>query len=464
MEQCIRIDCQVHFNGSALGTDDWDKVGRQMARDASHGSFGEIQYFDHGADGLVRHEVCLPNTKGVSDSATIVLKLEPSIFPVEGGGLQHLLGVLSDTFGAGYARWGALSGEVRSVRLPFATSKYRGPAHTVREIREAFQLNEGEPLLAFSVKPRVGLGKDDLLRVCTEVLSEGFHIVEVDTRDIGWLGMSDWIEISKAAASVDAKRVTRFSCNLTIPWHKAEPKYRDLLAATSHPRVVKVDVGYEGLGTMQALRDTFGNKDEAPIITCYPIIRNALGTCVPLDTLIEVAALSGADIIYPGGRPSIPKLAGENFENYRGTRSTENLDESGRWRSVQRYADMIERGFPMPTVAGGIHPGELHAYYEWLGPDVAYFLGGAVALHKDGHKHGAALCRKIINHALSSKPSSDLRVTKNLSTSLIKECNDSYNSAKDFDANATAYVSPKALARHLEESSGTNQFSFRTRT
>jgi hypothetical protein len=41
----------------------------------------------------------------------------------------------------------------------------------------------------------------------------------------------------------------------------------------------------------------------------------------------------------------------------------------------------------------------LHAAYEMLGPDVAYFLGGAIALHPKGHKAGARLCVNILDEA-----------------------------------------------------------------
>jgi hypothetical protein len=42
---------------------------------------------------------------------------------------------------------------------------------------------------------------------------------------------------------------------------------------------------------------------------------------------------------------------------------------------VTRYHEIVKEGWPMPTIAGGVYAGELHAYYELLGPDVAYFVG-----------------------------------------------------------------------------------------
>jgi len=53
----------------------------------------------------------------------------------------------------------------------------------------------------------------------------------------------------------------------------------------------------------------------------------------------------------------------------------------------------------MPTYAAGVHPGHLHACYELLGPDVAYFLGGSIALHPKGPGAGAKLCVDVLGEA-----------------------------------------------------------------
>jgi ribulose 1,5-bisphosphate carboxylase large subunit-like protein len=55
----------------------------------------------------------------------------------------------------------------------------------------------------------------------------------------------------------------------------------------------------------------------------------------------------------------------------------------------------------MPTIAAGVHPGQLQAFYELVGPKVAYFLGGAVALHPEGHVAGAKLCVEVLEAAIN---------------------------------------------------------------
>lgn len=38
----------------------------------------------------------------------------------------------------------------------------------------------------------------------------------------------------------------------------------------------------------------------------------------------------------------------------------------------------------MPSIAGGVHAGQLPVYCEIFGPQVAFFMGGGVALHRNG--------------------------------------------------------------------------------
>src|SRR5205085_9817679 len=118
-----------------------------------------------------------------------------------------------------------------------------------------------------------------------------------------------------------------------------------------------------------ALREYFKPEDQ-PIITCYPILSGTLASRIGRETFLDMLVRSGADIIYPGGAPRIGRGDFVDFERA----------EQG----VRRYKEMIKRGWPMPSIAGGVHAGQLPVYYEIFGPDVAYFLGGGVALHLNG--------------------------------------------------------------------------------
>ena len=144
------------------------------------------------------------------------------------------------------------------------------------------------------------------------------------------------------------------------------------------------------MSSLQAIRLALG-EGPSPIVTCYPILRNQLTSAVGDLTWVEFLSLSGADIIYPGGRPTFPNERRPVWGSH----------ADGWSRAARIYDDMISRQWPMPTIAGGVHPGHLHACYELLGPKVAYFLGGAVALHPHSPVQGARLCVEVLENAIS---------------------------------------------------------------
>lgn len=76
----------------------------------------------------------------------------------------------------------------------------------------------------------------------------------------------------------------------------------------------------------------------------------------------------------------------------------------------------------MLSIAGGIYPGQLQAFFELLGPNVSWFLGGGVALHKDGPAEGAALCVQIATEAAERRQKAGTDWASDLSHSLSSAC------------------------------------------
>ena len=325
--------------------------------------------------------------------------LPAEMFPVDSGGLQLLVNILAgDMFPTEVlgCRWSNVC--VHSVELPpdlreRAVSTFRKSAHTIGTIRAAFRLPARRPLLAFSLKPRVGLSFSETRGITLGVLEAGFNIVEHDSRNLALRSapISDWIRLGIEAAQVGS-HVTAFAPNLSIPAPQLLDKASAWVEAISPygPPVIKVDGGLDGLSSLQAIRLAL-DEGSSPIVTCYPILRNQLTSAIGDSTWVDFLSLSGADIIYPGGRPTFP---GER-------RPVWGAHADGWSRAARIYDSMIARQWPMPTIAGGIHPGHLHACYELLGPQVAYFLGGAVALHPESPARGARLCVEILDNAIS---------------------------------------------------------------
>jgi len=324
--------------------------------------------------------------------------LPTELFPVSSGGLQLLVNLLAgDMFPteAVGCHWSDV--HVHSVDLPDeirleAIKAYRRNAHTIDDIRAAFQLDEQRPLLAYSLKPRVGLSFDETREITLAVLKAGFNIVELDARNLALRSapLEKWIGLGKEAAETGT-HVTAFSPNLSIP----APQLLDIVGkwtseiAPVGPPVVKIDGGLDGLSSLQAVRAGLSGA-QSPFITTYPILRNQLRTAIGDSTWVEFLALSGADIVYPGGRPTFPSER----------RPVWGAHVQGWARAARVYDELISRQWPMPTIAGGVHPGQLQAFYELVGPKVAYFLGGAVALHPEGPVHGAKLCVEVLDASM----------------------------------------------------------------
>jgi ribulose 1,5-bisphosphate carboxylase large subunit-like protein len=373
---------------------------KQCVSDAVEGSFDE--YPEHLKPMLrLQARRIFDESRRMDDHSEINFRfgLPSELFPINIGGLQLLVNLLAgDMFPteALGCRWSNV--HVHSLDLPDdlraeAMQSFRNTAHNIGEIRSSFKLPENRPLIAFSLKPRVGLTFDETKRITLDVLEAGFNIVELDARNLAMRSepIQQWIELGKEAAQVGA-HITAFSPNLSIP----APQLLDVVTEWTTeiqplgPPVIKVDGGLDGLSSIQAVRQGLNNP-YSPVITCYPTLRNQLASAIGDSTWVDFLSLSGADIIYPGGRPTFP--------NER--RPVWGAHVQGWSRAARVYDDMISRQWPMPTIAGGVHPGQLQAFYELVGPKVAYFLGGAVALHPGGPSQGAKLCVEVLNAAIA---------------------------------------------------------------
>jgi ribulose 1,5-bisphosphate carboxylase large subunit-like protein len=420
-------------SGKSIGTppsdDALNEAVFQCVSDASDGTFGRLPTVSAmSAEVLdVRFD---PPVDGGRRRVEFAFALSDGMFPVAAGGLQHLIGCLaSDTFPAqtGPCDWHET--EVRHVRLSndmraAAKFAFRRTARTPLETRDAFALKKGIPLVAFSFKPRVGFSHEAALTTTRKAIEGGVSLVEFDTRNLEEPGRaySEWVQLALTAAEAGAGqgRVATFAPNLShaspIAVHFARQwcADRELLEVL---KVVKVDGGLDGLSTLQGLRQLLDAEGvRQPIVTSYPLLRRAFRPSLGSDDFwIDVLTISGADIIYPGGRPSFPDEA----RKVGGDEATGLSNAQRRYRMLSSKEDG-----PMLTFAAGAHPGQLHVAYELLGPDVAYFLGGAIALHPKGVSAGARLCANILAEAaaLAEKAEDDDEpYSQPLNADLIRE-------------------------------------------
>src|SRR2546423_6039464 len=136
---------------------------RQVAQDAIFGTFGDFPSYWRGKWERKPSSLSGHNVEQQDDlSFTFELRLTEDFFRLQPAGLQHLIGVLAgDLF---YLKTPGVAPEtitVLEVVLPEtmkreAETAFRNErAHSIDSIRSQFRLQDKQPLLAFSFKPRL---------------------------------------------------------------------------------------------------------------------------------------------------------------------------------------------------------------------------------------------------------------------------------------------------------------------
>jgi hypothetical protein len=444
--------------GAQVTADEAFRFMDQVKNDALYGTYGTLdrdywlQRMSYDPDSLSEVELI---GSGHADSSGLTgydfeLRLNSSLFPPHMGGAQHLFGILAgDLLRFTLPPMSLKTWTVREISFPpdweeaeIASFRAENAANSIKSIRAAFALPSGRPLLAFSFKPRVGFDLKSLEEAATEVLSSGFNIVELDTRHLPLdrTMLDKLIAISSAMPDRFPKHVARLSLNLSMRSDIAIDAVHELCARCPAPTVIKIDGGFNGFSVVQSVRgkgrDGQRQRDGrkcGPIVTCYPLMQNTLAQYIPADQYVTRLAGSGVDIIYPGARPDIGNMV----------RSLEGAGAGNQIASVRRYQRLTEKGWPMLSIAGGIYPGQLQAYYELLGPDVAWFLGGGVALHKDGLRAGARLCVEIANESAEKKSKAGAGWSDDISEKLSEQADAMFRDRSLLDVEQLRYVSPK---------------------
>jgi len=411
---------------------DAERVVDQWQEDALTGSFAPVaDIYDDNEWETPKDQLAITKSvdhqRGSDDSFRFEIGLNLKYFPLGDGGLQHLIGIVAgDLFIARFSDLKVTDFQITELEHPDLSGQLE--QGTVATVRKNFGLHANQPLLAFSFKPRVGLKPSSMERVVLGVLSAGFNIVEMDTRQIildsehcDWL-----VELSKKAIKQGKAHITRFSPNLTMSAAlvvDTAKKFQE--AHDGLPWVVKVDGGLDGISTVQALRKQWPRSEGGGLtITSYPYLRNILSSRVPGDFMNHVLAAAGIDILYAGQRPSFSS-------------TTRQLDASASLHnSIRRYQAMYRSGYFIPTIAGGIKLGEIHAYIDLLWPNSAFFLGGCIAAHKNGAIEGAEVCVRVVEEAIKDRKKPEKKRKRHLSKSLIIEIESSY-------INHHQYISPR---------------------
>lgn len=420
----ITISLRLALKGDETQTIPYDtaiEVVDQVCRDAMHGTFGYIP----GLPALTIKPFEVEYEQERSQ-VSFKLTLPEDGLPGPTWVLQHLVGIVAGDLVPSSVAGCEVTGTVldvvlgRELEASLLGTFRMGKSNDIRELRKRFDLAPEMPLLGYAFKPRAGTDYDVTRRVVLNVLAAGFNYVVLDTRNTDVTGdnLEPWLDVIGEAASLSDDHVTAFCPNLSMPTLDLLPIVERILDRHrgDGPPVLKIDGGLDGMSSIQAVRREFG-VEPGPVISTYPLLQ--LPRALTRERFLYFLALSGADLGYPGGRPRFPNEVRPVWAE----------QTTALRRSLETYDRVLRRGWPTPLVAGGIHPGQLHALYELFGPDVGIFLGGGVAIHKGGPAAGATLCAKIVGEAakLATKASARGEPSdKLLPQALIREIEERY--------------------------------------
>lgn len=322
----IRIRFSATKEGKSLTPDEAHRIVDQVRQDALFGTFADLdesywkKRMDRAPSSLSEADLIEGTDKDEEkiEIYSFELRLASDLFPPTMGGFQHLFGMLAGDLmrftlpPIAIKKW-----EVRELEFPKDWEvahllEFREKSNSIADIRKSFQLEDGMPLLAFSFKPRVGFSLESLEEIAFDVLSNGFNIVELDTRYLppNPTILNKLIDMAVTLSDKVRDHVGRLSINMTIPPDMLLEHVQRLCKEIAQPAVLKIDGALDGLSAIQMVRrsriaDIVGNP---PIVTCYPLLQTTLAPYLAPDQFIRALAMSGIDILYPGRRPDIGKM------------------------------------------------------------------------------------------------------------------------------------------------------------
>jgi ribulose 1,5-bisphosphate carboxylase large subunit-like protein len=256
------------------------------------------------------------------------------------------------------------------------------------------------PILAFSVKPRVGHTVDDLLSLYEQVANAGFDIVEDDERIVDPENCPFEDRVKKIGA-VQSDYNTSYSPNITGDIETA--KERVDIAADHNIQIVKFDVLVGGFETLRKLTKYIRTEYSGSIaITVYPDAYRAYRK-LDREFILKMVRLCGGDIVYAGS-PTWSRFEREEGEP---REALEPIHAHHQLLSKPIQVDS-EIKSTLPTITNNQHLSRAELVttlfrQEYSGHNqYGFFVGGGLSGFPAPIGEAADIWKKCINHASSA--------------------------------------------------------------
>ena len=191
---------------------------------------------------------------------------------------------------------------------------FPGPILGNNELKSKFfseTLDSPRPLIAFSIKPRIGFSIEGYKKIIADASKSNIDIIEDDERLVSPLNCSFSERVQSIQETIKSGTKSKLSINLTSNPHKIDERVAE--AYDAGIRVFKLDVMVVGFDTLLHLRTLLNKKDEKCIITVFPDVHGSIYRCLSRNFILKLARLCGADIMYAGS--PFPSRMGKLIEN-----------------------------------------------------------------------------------------------------------------------------------------------------
>ncbi|RCX19510.1 ribulose 1,5-bisphosphate carboxylase large subunit-like protein [Anaerobacterium chartisolvens] len=277
---------------------------RSFARDVSWGTYAdELTAIDKTIDGWESVKDFQPSIEPeylASDKKQFTLTFKDDFFNFESEGVDHFIATIAGDV-LTYSYFYKIQVADFCLNSDVYREYFKGPNIGIDRIYKEFLkdtvITDLRPIVAFSIKPRMGLTIDKLKKVCEEVSKGEIDIIEDDERIIDpiYCPFTSRVDIM---ANLQRSYKTKFSVNITGSIEKMIERLR--YAHSKGIKFVKIDVLVTGFDSLRLVSEYIRTKlDSQVAITCYP---DAIGMYRHLsrEFILKMSRLCGADIIYTG--------------------------------------------------------------------------------------------------------------------------------------------------------------------
>jgi len=235
----------------------------------------------------------------IDPDGLIEVEFKAKMFNFEREGMNHFIGTI-----AGDITTNNDIEKIEIVDIIFDKSNlnnfFKGPTSGIdilkNEILAPTLEGKNRPIVAFTVKPRLGLTINQYKQIIEEASMSDIDIIEDDERlvDPDYCLFKDRVKVIGEVIKKGCK--SKFSVNITGNPDLLEEKIE--YAYDTGIRIFKLDVLVSGFDVLIKLRNILEKYPEKTAITVFPDIKSYRN--IRRDVILKLSRLCGGDIIYAG--------------------------------------------------------------------------------------------------------------------------------------------------------------------